>query len=75
MTDKTAPQLNLNDFMTVVNIIDVCTERGAFKGSELLTIGTLREKFSAFVKANTPQQSQEPQPEVAADQIETADAQ
>jgi hypothetical protein len=54
MTEQTSPQLNLNDFVTVVNIIDVCTERGSFKGNELLTVGTLRERFSAFVKANTP---------------------
>lgn len=54
MTEQTAPQLNLNDFVTVVNLIDVCTERGAFKGNELLVVGTIREKFSAFVKANTP---------------------
>lgn len=56
MTEQTAPQLNLNDFVTVVNLIDVCTERGAFKGNELLVVGTIREKFSAFVKANTPKQ-------------------
>jgi hypothetical protein len=49
-----APQLSLNDFSLVVNIIDACTERGAFKGNELATIGQLREKFVAFVKANTP---------------------
>jgi hypothetical protein len=58
MTEQTAEiQLNLNDFVTIVNIIDVCTERGAFKGNELLTIGTLREKLASFVKANTPQDS------------------
>lgn len=56
MTEQ--PQLNLNDFLTIVNIIDVCTERGAFKGNELLTVGTIREKFSAFVKANTPQEAE-----------------
>jgi hypothetical protein len=64
MTEQTAPQLNLNDFVTVVNLIDVCTERGAFKGNELLTVGTIRERFSAFVKANTPaQETAEPEAE------------
>lgn len=56
MTEQTAPQLNLNDFAIIINIIDVCTERGAFKGNELLTVGTLREKLAGFVKANTPTQ-------------------
>jgi hypothetical protein len=63
MTEQTAPQLNLNDFVTVVNVIDVCTERGAFKGNELLAVGTVRERFSAFVKANTPENTQTPSPE------------
>jgi hypothetical protein len=60
MTEQqtTAPQLSLNDFALVINIIDACTERGAFKGNELAAIGQLREKFVAFVKANTPQEEQ-----------------
>ena len=53
MTEQ-QPQLSLNDFALVVNIIDTCTERGAFKGNELAPVGQLREKFVAFIKANTP---------------------
>ncbi len=53
--EQTGPQLSLNDFALVINIIDACTERGAFKGNELATIGQLRGKFVAFVKANTPE--------------------
>jgi len=49
-------QLNLSDFIAMVNIIDVCTERGSFKGNELLVVGTLREKLASFVNANTPQE-------------------
>jgi hypothetical protein len=49
-------QLSLGDFTLAVSIIDVCTERGAFKGNELASIGQLREKFVAFIKANTPEQ-------------------
>ena len=56
MTEQ--PQLLLNDFALVVNIIDACTERGAFKGNELAPIGQLREKFVAFIKANTPEEKQ-----------------
>ncbi len=58
MTEEQQPQLTLNDFALVINIIDACTERGAFKGNELAAIGQLREKFVAFVKANTPEQEQ-----------------
>jgi hypothetical protein len=58
MTEEISPQINLNDFVAVVNLIDVCTERGAFKGNELLAVGTIREKFSAFVKANLPSENE-----------------
>lgn len=46
--------LTINDLSTVVNIIDVCVTRGAFKGQEMLEIGQLREKFVAVVTANKP---------------------
>jgi hypothetical protein len=55
-TTTTTPQLTLNDFALVINIIDACTERGAFKGNEIAAIGQIREKFVAFVKANTPEE-------------------
>ena len=48
--------INLSDMITMVNIIDACTERGAFKGNELITVGTLREKLANFVRENQPQQ-------------------
>ena len=55
--EQTIPlQLTLNDFSMVINIIDVCAERGAFKGNELVAVGQLREKFVIFVKANTPEE-------------------
>jgi len=46
--------ITLTDMITMVNIIDACTERGAFKGGELVTVGTLREKLANFVRANQP---------------------
>lgn len=57
--------LNIQDLATMVTIIDACTKRGAFEGSELLVVGQLREKVDAVVKANTPKKeevktSQEP---------------
>jgi hypothetical protein len=48
--------INLSDMITMVNIIDACTERGAFKGNELITVGTLREKIANFVRENQSQQ-------------------
>jgi hypothetical protein len=60
----------LNDFATMVNLIDICTERGAFKGNELLAVGSLREKLAEFVKNNQPAT-----PDVQEDQPATPDVQ
>ena len=46
--------INLSDLALVVQIVDACTKRGAFEGSELATVGQLRNKVEAFGKANTP---------------------
>ncbi len=60
MTEQTtAPNISLNDFIVVINIIDACSQRGAFKGEELTAVGQLRDKFAVFVKANTPEETSE----------------
>lgn len=46
--------ITLNDMIMMVNIIDACSERGAFKGNELVSVGTLREKLASFVRENQP---------------------
>jgi hypothetical protein len=45
--------LTLNDLGMVVNIIDACTERGSFKGSELVAVGTVRERFVVFIESHS----------------------
>lgn len=47
-----ATDLTIQDFTMMVNIIDICAERGAFKGSEFISIGQLREKL---IVAATPE--------------------
>lgn len=48
--------ITLQDMAIMINVIDVCSERGAFKGAELATVGQLREKIAVFVKKNQPEQ-------------------
>lgn len=48
--------LTLQDMASMVKVIDVCSRRGAFEGSELTSVGALREKLVQFINANTPQQ-------------------
>lgn len=48
--------ITLQDIVTVVQIIDACSERGAFKGEELSVVGQVREKFNTIVQANLPKE-------------------
>jgi len=43
--------LNINDLATMANVIEICTQRGAFRANELKPIGELFDKISTFVKA------------------------
>lgn len=49
-----APSLSLQDLASVIQIIDLCSQRGAFQGSELEAVGALRGRFQSFVAANAP---------------------
>jgi len=51
--------LGIGDLASVVQIIDVCSQRGAFQGSELEAVGALRGRVQQFVKANTPAEEAE----------------
>jgi hypothetical protein len=51
--------ISLQDIYTVVSIIDICVKRGAIEGSELTTVGTIRDKFAAFIEQNKPKETKE----------------
>jgi hypothetical protein len=53
-TEQPKPTIDINDLASVVQLIDVCSTRGAFRGEELAMIGGLRTKLAEIVKANTP---------------------
>jgi hypothetical protein len=48
--EQQAPGLSLNDILAAVQIIDVVTQRGAFRGEELVSVGSARERFVAFLR-------------------------
>ena len=60
-------QLSLADIQAVVQIIDICSKRGAFEGAELESIGGLRGRVVGFLEANLPKEGEEaaPAPEAA----------
>ncbi len=47
-------QLSLQDIATCVQVVDLCSKRGAFEGPELETVGGLRNRLVQFVEANQP---------------------
>ena len=58
-------QIGVADLEAVVQIIDACSQRGAFKGDELASVGNVRNRIDAFVKANkSAQPANETQPEL-----------
>ena len=64
-------QLTLTDIVSVKNLIEAASSRGAFKAHELKSVGELYEKISRFIEASAQQmqesqeQSQEQTPEQA----------
>jgi len=52
--EQAAPGLSLQDLQGAVQVIDLCSQRGAFQGSELEAVGALRGRLQAFVAANAP---------------------
>ena len=67
------------DLAGVVSVIDVCSQRGAFRGEELAGVGRLRETFLAEVQeqqgdaeapgaVETPQVDPEPSVEDTSDE-------
>lgn len=57
-------QLTVNDIAAALQVIDIVSGRGAFRGDELSQVGALRDKFAAFVKAAQEAQAAEEQQEV-----------
>ncbi len=55
-----AVNITLQDIATVISIIDVCVKRGAVEGSELTVVGSIRDKFVAFVEQNKVPEPKEP---------------
>jgi hypothetical protein len=47
-------EITIQDLVLAANIIDLATQRGAFKAAEAGQVGACFNKLVAFVKANAP---------------------
>jgi hypothetical protein len=54
-----APEVNIGDFGAILQIIDVASTRGAFKGAELSSVGAVRDRVAAFVDFYTPKEEKD----------------
>lgn len=64
--------LGLNDLQTVMSVIDIASQRGAFKAGELAAVGVLYNKVSAFLEAaKAAQEAQAAEPPAAVSAEET----
>jgi hypothetical protein len=51
-TDK--PALTINDLANLRAIIEVATQRGAFRAAELAGVGAIYDKLDSFIKSIPP---------------------
>jgi hypothetical protein len=49
-------ELTVTDLAGLKTIIDVASQRGAFKANEMLSVGTVYNKLEAFLNAVAPQE-------------------
>ena len=53
-----SPDLNIQDLIGLKSIVDVATQRGAFKAAELEAVGKLYNRLSGFIDAVSKQKGQ-----------------
>jgi hypothetical protein len=57
-TETFVPEsINLSDLGALLQIVDLATQRGAFRGAELSQVGTVFDKLNAFLAYIQQQQS------------------
>jgi hypothetical protein len=50
------PELTVNDLASIKQVIDVASQRGAFKPNEMVAVGTIYNKLETFLAAVAAQQ-------------------
>jgi hypothetical protein len=50
--------ISINDLAVMVQIIDLGSEKGLFKGPDLKPVGELRDRLVTFIKENAPTKEQ-----------------
>lgn len=56
--DSGSAELTVQDLNSMKQIIDLATQRGAFRSSELSTVGQIHDKLESFLNEIASQQGQ-----------------
>lgn len=59
--------LSLNDLKLCLQVIDICSQRGAFKPEEYMAVGALHSKLTSFLAQIQPAPTAEPTEETKDD--------
>ena len=62
--------MTLNEIVGVLEIINLASSRGAFRGPELAAVGDIYSKLEQFVKDQQPQSTEEAQLDVSSSEEE-----
>ena len=57
-SEAQGPDLTVQDLQALKSIIDVASQRGAFKPNEMMTVGQTYSKLETFLAAVTQQSAQ-----------------
>jgi hypothetical protein len=74
MTETNQTELTINDLATMKAIIDLASERSAFKPAEMTAVGSVYNKLDAFLKAIQEQQKAAQEAAAAATEAKSEDA-
>jgi len=56
-----APQLTVQDMITLKSAIELGSQRGAWRANELTAVGTVYERLSAFIQSIMPPAEEKPE--------------
>lgn len=51
--EQMGPDLNINDLVSIKSIIDIASQRGAFKANELEAVGKTYNRLNTFIESVT----------------------
>ena len=58
-TEASAPQLSVQDLVTLRSCLELGSQRGAWRANELTAVGAVYEKLSAFLQSLLPKEEAE----------------